>query len=81
MSLYLKDCKYLIEIITILRIMRKLDIEMNELLMEDNERIRIIKLLNKEYEENVEEEDKSIISECLSYFFDNSIYNINKINL
>lgn len=70
-STYLKNSEYLMEIITILRVMKRLNVNINDLKMKEFERKKVIKLLIKEYEMN--EEEKSIVVECISYFFDDSI--------
>lgn len=70
-STYLKNSEYLMEIITILRVMKRLNVNINDLKMKELERKKVIKLLIKEYEMN--EEEKSIVVECISYFFDDSI--------
>lgn len=72
-STYLKESKYLLEIITILRVMKRLNVNINDLKMKEFERKRVERLLIKEYELN--EEEKSIVVECISYFFGDSIYN------
>lgn len=74
-SNYLKESEYLLEIITILRIMKRLNVKMLDLKLEEIEKKRIVKLLIKEYEKENEKEEKELIMECISHLFDDSIYN------
>lgn len=63
----------MIEINISIRIIRKMNIKINDLLLKDIETLKIIGMLIEIYEKN--DEEKLISTECISFFFDNSINN------
>lgn len=73
MSDYLKESKYLDEILIILRIMKKLNIQKKDLILNKQDVKDITKLLAEMFKKCKDDEEKPLIIECLSHFLDNRI--------